>query len=74
MGFETSSLRGHARFFRNVLLCGAALLPAAPALAADEVAEDAPEGIQSSNEIVVQAEIGYRNRVDEAEPVLVYGE
>lgn len=40
---------------------------------ADEQAEEAAQP-QSASEIVVQAEIGYRNRSDDAEPVLVYDE
>ena len=79
MVIDTASARRKALFLRNLLLCGAAaILPAAPAIAADEAAAaesaDADQ-IQSSRDIVVQAEIGYRNRAeDEPEPVLVYGE
>jgi outer membrane receptor for ferrienterochelin and colicin len=36
--------------------------------------EDQAAQPQSSNQIVVQADIGFRNRSDDAEPVLVYGE
>lgn len=79
MGFNPSTRRADARLFRNLLLCGAALLPTVPAFAAEEAAADeaaanAPEGIQSSRDIVVQADIGYRNRSEDSEPVLVYGE
>ena len=35
---------------------------------------DEPQQPQSARQIVVQAEIGYRNRSDDAEPVLVYDE
>ncbi|HKX79442.1 MAG TPA: TonB-dependent receptor, partial [Novosphingobium sp.] len=73
------SSRASASFFRNILLCGAAaVLPAAPAFAEDALAEDAAVGeeeqLQSSREIVVQADIGYRNRSEEPAPTLVYGE
>jgi len=70
------TLRGH-------LLAGAAILVstltlAAPAQAqvtgsADAEQEQAGQP-QSSNTIVVQAGIGYRNRSDAAEPVLIYDE
>jgi len=79
MVFDKRSVRRKALFLRNLLLCGAAAaLPAVPAFAADEAAAaesaDADQ-IQSSRDIVVQAEIGYRNRAeDDPEPVLVYGE
>ncbi|MGX7926318.1 TonB-dependent receptor plug domain-containing protein [Tsuneonella sp. HG094] len=58
------------------LLCGASLMAlAVPASAADETnEEDAPGEIRTSREIVVQGDIGYRNRSDDAEPVLVYDE
>src|SRR5690606_18657389 len=53
------------------------------ALAADEAAEDQARGSiareeteapKTSQEIVVQANIGFRNRTDQPEPVLVYDE
>lgn len=49
---------------------------AAEEAAADEAAEESAEDAQarSSREIVVQADIGFRNRNDQIEPVLVYGE
>ena len=62
---------------------GALALASHPALAADEAAEaqtrdslagNAQEAPKTSQEIVVQANIGYRNRSDAAEPVLVYDE
>src|SRR6218665_527671 len=72
----TASAQIGARFARRFLLCSAAaILPAAPAFAgAAETAALESEQLQSSREIVVQADIGYRNRSEEAEPVLVYGE
>ena len=44
--------------------------------AADEAVADAAEApdVQSSRDIVVQAEIGFRNRNEQTEPVLVYDE
>lgn len=66
-----------------LLLGGAAMfMPLSSAYAAvddvEDVAEDAvgeeDEATKSSREIVVQADIGYRNRSEEAEPTLVYGE
>lgn len=59
--------------------CGASLL----ALSAGAHAQEAPvageasgpgDAIQTSREIVVQAGIGYRNRADTAEPILIYDE
>lgn len=46
------------------------------AAAEDEAAAESAEDAQarSSREIVVQADIGFRNRNDQIEPVLVYGE
>lgn len=60
---------------RPALLGGAALLlmPGA-ALAEDAADAEADEATLSSREIVVQATIGYRNRSEDAEPVLVYDE
>jgi iron complex outermembrane receptor protein len=68
--------------FRSHLLAGSAtatLMLAAPSAAqaqptASDNGEVAQQQPQSSNEIVVQAEIGYRNRSDAAEPVLIYDE
>lgn len=71
-----ASRRG-GQFIRAILLAGVAALSAMPALAlADEAADAAAdeEQLRSSREIVVQAEIGFRNRSEETEPVLVYGE
>lgn len=49
---------------------------ATPAMAQVEgtVAGEEPDDIQTSQEIVVQADIGYRNRSEASEPVLVYDE
>lgn len=57
------------------LLAGFAVV-ATPVAAQDEVApiDEAGEGIQTAREIVVQGQIGYRNRDDAAEPILVYDE
>jgi iron complex outermembrane receptor protein len=65
-------LRGH-------LLAGSAiamLVVAVPhtARAQDRDGTGAAQQPQSSSEIVVQADIGYRNRSDAAEPVLIYDE
>ena len=74
MGFKSVSPRFDSRFLRGILLGGAAIvLPSAPALA-DDAADAEEEQIRSSREIVVQGDIGYRNRSEEAEPVLVYDE
>lgn len=66
------------RAIRSLLFCGAAtLLQAAPAFAEDAAAGAAAaedEAMRSSREIVVQADIGYRNRSEEPQPTLVYGE
>lgn len=71
----TQASADKARLVRRLLLCSAAALSATPAFAADAAtAASEAEQLQSSREIVVQAEIGYRNRNEEAEPVLVYGE
>lgn len=56
-----------------MLLAGAGLTIAAPALA-DEAAEAEEEAAKSARDIVVMAEIGFRNRSEEAQPVLVYDE
>lgn len=63
---------------RTSLLCGAAMLLAlSPAVSAQTAppADDAQSrdgAISTANEIVVQGQITYRNRSEEAEPVLVY--
>jgi outer membrane receptor for ferrienterochelin and colicin len=60
------------------LLCCASLLALSVSAAAQEgsvnESDEQSPAIQTSREIVVQAEIGYRNRSDAAEPVLVYDE
>ncbi|MXO75022.1 outer membrane beta-barrel protein [Altererythrobacter aerius] len=63
------------------LFCGASMLALAvtPAFAQtadnpDSVAERPDRDIKTSQEIVVQADIGFRNRSEAAEPVLVYDE
>lgn len=64
--------------FKSTMLAGAALLAVLPALAQAQSAppSDADQNreseISTSNEIVVQGQITYRNRSEEAEPVLVY--
>src|SRR5688500_3288336 len=68
--------RGH--LFAGAATTALALAVSHPAQAqvtdrADATQEDA-EQPQSSNTIVVQAEIGFRNRSDAAEPVLIYDE
>ncbi len=69
------------RDYRGILLIGAAAIALgglAPRPARAQVEDSAANGEteqpQSSREIVVQASIGYRNRSDAPEPVLVYGE
>jgi iron complex outermembrane receptor protein len=62
------------RALRAALLCSIpALLPLAAAQAADAETE-ADDQIRTAREIVVQGDIGYRNRSEKAEPVLIYGE
>lgn len=70
MKFRNSARRFAARSLMASTLLGAL---AAPALAQEAPADD-DEAIRSSQEIVVIGGIGYRNRSEEAEPVLVYGE
>lgn len=69
------SSSGSTAAIRTALFAGIALL--ATPLWAQEVAvpaDETGEGIQTSREIVVQGQIGYRNRDDAAEPILVYDE
>jgi iron complex outermembrane receptor protein len=73
MTTETIRAKPTQRLRRVLLGSAVAMLWAAPALA-DDVVGNEDEAPQSSREIVVQADIGYRNRSEEAEPVLVYGE
>lgn len=63
---------------KSTMLAGAALLAVLPAIALAQAAPppEADQGreseISTSNEIVVQGQITYRNRSEEVEPVLVY--
>lgn len=71
---KSSPARAKAQLVRDLLLCGAVVvLPAAPAFAEEGPGAD-DQQIESSREIVVQAGIGYRNRSEKPEPVLVYDE
>ena len=75
MTVRGASPRKGAQYLRGILLASAAVLGAAPALAEESAdAAAAEEQLRTSREIVVQAEIGYRNRNEDAEPVLIYGE
>lgn len=67
------SLRRSGAFFsmRAALLCGALTL-VTPAYA--EEADEGDEATRSASEIVVNAQIGYRNRSETVEPSLVYAE
>ena len=59
---------------RHVLMASSAML-SLPAMALEAPVgadEEKTESIQTSSEIVVLGQIGYRNRSEEAEPVLVY--
>ncbi len=74
-----TNIFGFNRATRCTLLAGIAGLAMLPVLASaqDAVAEEQPrdsdQEITTSQDIVVQGQIGYRNRVDGAEPVLEYG-
>ena len=74
-----TNIFGFNRAARCALLTGIAGLAMLPALASaqDTVAEEQPrdgdQTITTSQDIVVQGQIGYRNRIDGAEPVLEYG-
>ena len=61
---------------RTASIAAVALFSAVPALAQDadsgSVVADEDSEIQTSQDIVVQGQIGYRNRVETTEPVLVY--
>lgn len=74
----SSTLRGlapHRSFARRVLLGGVALCLAPPAFASESTEADADaEAAKTARQIVVQADIGFRNRSEEAQPVLVYDE
>ncbi len=61
------------RAIARALLCAGGALFAQPALAAEEDAAEGP--LREAREIVVQADIGFRNRVEDGvEPKLVYDE
>lgn len=68
------------RFIAGVSLCAMVIAAtlASPALAQENQAAtdeaNEPADIQSSRDIVVQGEIGFRNRSEAPEPVLVYDE
>ena len=69
----TLLLRGSAAAIA-IASSSAAVAQQAESPVASEVRPPAgEEGITTSQEVVVQATIGYRNRNDDAEPVLVYG-
>ncbi len=60
---------------RAFLLCGAALCTVgAPAIAQEAPADAETDPTRTAREIVVQGEIGFRNRSEAVEPVLVYDE
>ncbi len=61
------------RYTLSACTAAIAVAIAAPALAQD-AAPAGDEGIQSANTIVVLGEIGFRDRTEDAEPVLVYDE
>lgn len=70
--------RRSSAFIKTSLLGGAAMLAILPAIAMAQSAPPADEEgsregpISTANEIVVQGQITYRNRSEDAEPVLVY--
>ena len=72
-------LKRSSAFIRKSLFASAAMLAVLPAMAAAQAVPPADEDqsrngeISTSNDIVVQGQITYRNRSDEAEPVLIYG-
>ena len=57
-----------------LLLTTAFSAPSAFAQESVAPADESDENIQTAREIVVQGSIGYRNRSDDAEPILVYDE
>ena len=66
------------RFRLTVAIGALAFASTARAQAVGSVTQEgtedaAPEAITTSEEIVVQGQIGYRNRTEDAEPVLSYG-
>lgn len=70
--------RRSSAFVKTSMLGGAAMLAILPAIAMAQSAPPADEEgsregpISTANEIVVQGQITYRNRSEDAEPVLVY--
>jgi iron complex outermembrane recepter protein len=68
----THLLRGSAAAIAISLSTAALAEPEGSASAVDSAPADG-EPITTSQDIVVQASIGYRNHSDDAEPVLVYG-
>ena len=74
MRFHSAAASKYTAFVRTILLGSAAAISTASPAWADEAAAEDEDQLRSSREIVVQAEIGYRNRSEDAEPVLVYDE
>lgn len=72
MTFANTRIRRNLR----TLLAGSAMALAAPAIvvAQDIPAAEEDEAIRSSRDIVVIGGIGFRNRSEESEPTLVYGD
>jgi outer membrane receptor protein involved in Fe transport len=73
----TKASNRSAAIFKSAMFSGVAMLAVLPSLAlaqtappADEEQRDGP--ISTAEEIVVQGQITYRNRSEEAEPILVY--
>lgn len=64
----------HAALADDTAPADAALSATAAAAAAQDPETPSEEDIQSAKEIVVQGSIGFRNRSDAAEPILVYDE
>lgn len=64
----------HAALADDTAPADAALAATAAAAAAQDPETPSEEDIQSAKEIVVQGSIGFRNRSDAAEPILVYDE
>lgn len=62
------------RIFTSSCAAAIAVVLAGNAQAQDAQAETQQEDIQTAREIVVQAQIGFRNRSEEAQPTLVYDE
>jgi iron complex outermembrane receptor protein len=78
--FDMTKFQGFGLRARRVMLAGVAGLAMVPSLAAaqetvadDQQRPDGDQAIVTSQDIVVQGQIGYRNRIDGTEPVLEYG-